>query len=91
MPVNVRPWLSTPVGLDLSTGTTDESTHCSREVVVVSEKVICRIGKEDGIVVLYKRTKARYSSYKGEIAPSGPDLVKGNFHAEYRRPAVANG
>ena len=55
----------------------------ARDGVVVSEKVIRRIIKEDGIVVRYKRTKARYSSYKGEIAPAAPDLVKRNFHAEY--------
>ncbi|MCF6779423.1 IS3 family transposase [Corynebacterium sp. MC-21] len=39
--------------------------------------------KEDGIVVRYKRTKARYSSYKGEVSPAAPDLVKPNFHADY--------
>lgn len=55
----------------------------ARDGVVVSEKVIRRIIKEDGIVVRYKPTKARYSSYKGEIAPATPDLVKRNFHADY--------
>ncbi|MDN8624226.1 MULTISPECIES: IS3 family transposase [Corynebacterium] len=55
----------------------------ARDGVVVSEKVIRRITKEDGILVRYKRTKARYSSYKGEIAPAAHDLVKRIFHADY--------
>ena len=53
----------------------------ARDGVVVSEKVIRRIIKQDAIMVRYKRTKARYCSYQGEIAPAAPNLVNRNFHA----------
>lgn len=48
--------------------------------IVISEKVIHRLMKEEVIVV--KRKKARkYNSYKGEITRAVPNLVERNFHS----------
>ncbi len=51
------------------------------EGIVVSEKVVCRIMKEEGLVAR-RPTKRRYSSYKGEIGDAPENLVKRNFHAD---------
>ncbi|MBQ2884764.1 MAG: IS3 family transposase [Alphaproteobacteria bacterium] len=50
------------------------------EPIVVSEKVVRRIMKEEGLVVNYQKKK-KYSSYQGEITPAVPNLVNRNFHA----------
>ncbi len=48
---------------------------------IVSEKVILRLMKEEGLEV--KTMKARrYSSYKGEITPAVPNEVERNFHSD---------
>ena len=46
---------------------------------VVSEKVVRRLMKEQRLCVkaVHKR---HYSSYKGEISPEVPNLLKRNFH-----------
>ena len=50
--------------------------------VVVSEKVVRRIMREEGLVVPYAKRKARYSSYKGEISEAPANLVARDFHAD---------
>lgn len=42
----------------------------------MSEKVVCRIMKEEGLIA-----KRKYSSYKGEIGEAPKNLVKRNFRA----------
>lgn len=47
----------------------------------VSEKVIRRLMKEEGLQVKVKR-KRRYSSYQGEISPAVENLIQRDFHAD---------
>ena len=49
--------------------------------IVVSEKVVRRIMKEEGLAIKVPRKK-KYSSYMGEISPAVENLVQRNFHAE---------
>lgn len=49
--------------------------------IKISEKVIRRIMKEEGLIAKRPSVK-KYSSYKGEITPAVTDIVKRNFHAE---------
>lgn len=51
------------------------------EEVVVSEKVVCRIMKEAGLVAK-RPMKRKYSSYKGEIGDAPANIVNRDFHAE---------
>ena len=52
------------------------------EPVLVSEKVVLRIMKEEGLCVLYSNKKRRhYNSYKGEIGEAPKNLVERNFHS----------
>lgn len=48
---------------------------------VVSEKIIRRIMKEEGLCVL-KRRRRKYNSYKGEITPAVDNKVASDFHAD---------
>jgi len=48
--------------------------------VTVSEKVIRRIMKEESLIVRKPR-KRKYNSYKGEISPAVPNLIKRKFHS----------
>jgi putative transposase len=49
--------------------------------VLRPEKVICQIIRENGLVV--KGRKARkYCSYKGEISPEVPNVIRRNFRAD---------
>ena len=48
---------------------------------IVSEKVIRRLMKQEGLKVK-KIHKHTYNSYKGEITPAPPDLIKHDFHAD---------
>ena len=59
--------------------------------VLVSEKVVRRLMKEEGVEVRYAKRKRRYSSYIGEIAPAVDDLVKRRFKAESPQRALAHG
>lgn len=52
------------------------------EPVVVSEKVVRRIMREDGLAVLYNKKAKRYSSYVGEVSEAPDNLVRRNFHAD---------
>ena len=47
----------------------------------VSEKVIRRIMAEEKLIVPQKRAR-KYSSYKGEITPAVPNLLRRDFHAD---------
>lgn len=49
-----------------------------RENIIVSEKVIRRIMKEEQLVVKIKRTR-KYNSYQGEISPAVDKLINRNF------------
>lgn len=51
------------------------------EEVVVSEKVVYRIMKEEGLIAK-RPSKRKYSSYKGEIGEAPESIVKRDFHAD---------
>lgn len=50
--------------------------------LVISEKVVRRLMREEGLSVIYNKKKRTYSSYKGEISAHPGDKVKRNFHAD---------
>ena len=52
-----------------------------RDGVIISEKIIRRIMKEEGLIVR-STTKKKYNSCKGEISPSVPNVIQRDFHAE---------
>ena len=52
-----------------------------QEGIVVSEKVVRKIMREENLNVVFIKMK-KYSSYLGEISPAVDDLVKRNFHAK---------
>ena len=52
-----------------------------REGIVVSEKIIRRIMKEESLVVKVKKT-AKYNSYAGEVTPAVPNEIARDFSAE---------
>ncbi len=49
--------------------------------MAVSEKVVRRIMREEGLSVAYAKRRARYSSYKGEISDAPENLVNRHFRA----------
>lgn len=53
-----------------------------RSNIRVSEKVVQRIMRENGLTVKIKRTQ-KYNSYKGEITPAVENIVHRNFHAKH--------
>ena len=53
-----------------------------RSGIVVSEKVVRRIMKEEGLSVHKKRSK-KFNSYAGEITPAAENIVNRDFHAEH--------
>lgn len=57
-------------------------TLLRRSGKVVSEKVVRKLMKEEGLYVRLRRKK-KYSSYCGEISPEVPNLLKRNFHASH--------
>ena len=56
-------------------------TALRRLGVVVSEKVVRRVMKQEHIPVHYAHRKRHYSSYEGETTPAPQDHVKRDFHA----------
>lgn len=52
-----------------------------REGISVSEKVVLRLMKEEGLIVIATKEK-KYSSYKGEISPEVDNIVNRNFHSD---------
>ena len=53
-----------------------------KEGTVVSEKVVCTIMKEEGLVAKGQKRKRGYSSYHGEISAAPENLVNRDFHAD---------
>lgn len=52
-----------------------------REGIVLSEKVVRRIMREDGLSVKTKRRR-KYNSYQGEDSPAVPNIIQRDFHAD---------
>lgn len=52
-----------------------------REDIIVSEKVIRQIMREEELIVNSKRRR-KYNSYQGEISPSVPNKIERDFHAD---------
>lgn len=50
--------------------------------VVVSEKVVRRLMREEGCRVVYLKRAKGYSSYAGEISDAPDNLVERRFHAD---------
>lgn len=48
--------------------------------IVLSEKVVRRLMREEGLQVHCSRRR-KYSSYRGEISPEVPNVIARNFHA----------
>lgn len=53
-----------------------------REGIHISEKIIRRIMSKCRLIVNSKRKNKNYSSYKGEITPAVPNLIKRDFCAD---------
>lgn len=51
-----------------------------KEGKIVSEKVIRRLMRENGLIARCAKRR-KYNSYEGEITPSVPNLLQRNFHA----------
>lgn len=49
--------------------------------IIVSEKVVRRIMKEDGLTVKLRKSR-KYNSYKGEISPAVDNLINRDFRAK---------
>lgn len=52
----------------------------ARDGKTVSKKVVRRLMRDENLVVI-GRKKRKYSSYKGEISPSVPNIIARDFHA----------
>lgn len=52
------------------------------EPIIMSEKVVLRIMREENLRVIYNKKKRNYSSYAGEISEAPENLVQRNFHSE---------
>lgn len=52
-----------------------------KEGIIVSEKVVRRLMKEEELVVITIKEK-KYSSYKGEISPEVENIVNRDFHSD---------
>lgn len=51
------------------------------EGVIVSEKLVRKLMKDEKLFVRHKKNK-KYCSYKGELTPAPENLVKRNFHSD---------
>lgn len=51
------------------------------DLLRISEKVVRRLMREEGLEVIYNKKKRIYNSYKGEISAHPGDVVERNFHA----------
>lgn len=52
-----------------------------KENIIVSDKVVIRLMKEEGLVV-YRPKMKKYSSYEGEITPAVENLLERNFKSD---------
>ena len=50
--------------------------------IILSEKVIRRLMKQEELIVYVPRTKYHYSSYEGEITPAVENIVDRDFHSD---------
>ena len=48
--------------------------------IILSEKIVRRLMKEEALIVR-RPQKKKYNSYKGEISPDVPNLIKLKFHS----------
>lgn len=57
--------------------------HCllKKEGIIVSEKIVRRIMKEEKLCVLSKK-KRKYNAYQGEITAAVENIINRDFHAE---------
>lgn len=53
----------------------------AREGIRISEKIVRRVMKEDGLEVIAKKNR-KYNSYKGEVTPAAPNLLERDFSAD---------
>lgn len=49
--------------------------------IIVSEKVVRRIMKQESLIVK-QRSRHKYKSYKGEITPAAENVINRDFHAD---------
>lgn len=49
--------------------------------IIVSEKVVRRIMKQESLIVK-QRSRHKYNSYKGEITPAVENVINRDFHAD---------
>lgn len=49
--------------------------------LIISEKVIIRLMREEKLFVYIPKSKRKYSSYEGEISPEVPNVINRNFKA----------
>ncbi|MCR5786738.1 MAG: IS3 family transposase [Acholeplasmatales bacterium] len=49
--------------------------------IIISEKVIIRLMREEKLIVYIPKSKKKYSSYEGEISPEVPNIVNRDFKA----------
>lgn len=52
-----------------------------REGIIVSEKIVRRIMRKEGLIAKVKRT-AKYNSYAGEVTPAVPNRIERDFSAK---------
>lgn len=52
-----------------------------KQDIIISEKIIRRIMKDNHLIVKIKKTK-KYSSYMGEISKAAENLINRNFHSD---------
>jgi len=52
----------------------------SRQQVFISEKVVRRLMRQEGLAAATSRRR-RYGSYRGEISPAPENLINRDFHA----------
>ena len=52
-----------------------------REGITLSEKVVRRIMRDEGLIVKVHRRR-KYNSYKGELSPAVENLINRDFHAD---------
>lgn len=60
-----------------------QDLRSSDSPLVISEKVVRRLMREEGLHVIYNRTRRHYSSYKGEIRAHPGNLVERSFCAKH--------
>ncbi|MBM6842318.1 IS3 family transposase, partial [[Clostridium] spiroforme] len=52
-----------------------------KQEIIISEKIVRKVMKDNHLVVKIKKTK-KYSSYRGEITKAAENLINRNFHSD---------